>query len=116
MILDNWTSKKASLIEKDMEDIKNLGLASKPTTNEGKTILILETLCYEIKKKIDFHYISFFACVVWVWGVGFSITRLNFKSSVCHDPTSWKCIFGHPHDRLLLWWNGMFHIHIFGFI
>lgn len=50
MILDNWLTKKASLIEKDMEDIKMLGLASRPQTNEGKTILILETLCYEIKK------------------------------------------------------------------
>ena len=50
MILDNWLDKKQKLIAQDLEDIKILGLASKPTTNEGKTILILEVLCHEIKK------------------------------------------------------------------
>ena len=50
MILDNWLIKKAKIIEQDIEEIKVLGPASKPTTNEGKTILILETLINEVKK------------------------------------------------------------------
>ena len=50
MMLDNWLEKKTKIIEQDIEDIRILGLASKPVTNEGKTILILEVLCHEIKK------------------------------------------------------------------
>jgi hypothetical protein len=51
MMLDNWLEKKTKIIEQDMEDIRILGLASKPVTHEGKTVLILEVLCHEIKKK-----------------------------------------------------------------
>ena len=50
MILDNWLSKKGKLIEQDIEDINTLGLASKPITDEGRTMLILESLCHQIKK------------------------------------------------------------------
>jgi hypothetical protein len=50
MMLDNWLEKRAKLIEQDVQDIKILGLHAKPVTNNGKTILILEVLCHEIKK------------------------------------------------------------------
>ena len=51
MILDNWLEKKSQAIERDIIDIKTLGLIAKPLTNEGKTILILNVLTHEIKKK-----------------------------------------------------------------
>ena len=50
MILDNWLDKKKKIFENDIQNIKLLGLVAKPETNEGKTILILETLIHAIKK------------------------------------------------------------------
>jgi hypothetical protein len=50
IILDNWLDKKAKAIEQDHQNIKLLGLAARPNTNEGKTILILDTLSHGIKK------------------------------------------------------------------
>lgn len=50
IILDNWLDKKDKAIKNDLENIKLLGLAARPETNEGKTILILETLSHGIKK------------------------------------------------------------------
>jgi len=51
MILDNWVSKRDKMINDDIESIKSLGLSYKPNTNEGKTVLILELLKQETKKK-----------------------------------------------------------------
>ena len=50
IILDNWLDKKNKAIESDIQSIKSLGLVARPETNEGKTILILETLSHAIKK------------------------------------------------------------------
>jgi hypothetical protein len=43
IILDNWLDKKDKAVKNDLENIKLLGLAARPDTNEGKTILILDT-------------------------------------------------------------------------
>jgi len=51
IILDNWLDKRTKAFENDVLNIKLLGLAAKPDTNEGKTILLLETLVHAIKKK-----------------------------------------------------------------
>jgi len=50
IIFDNWKNKKAKLIDEDIKEITSIGFAATPKTNEGRTMLLLETLCIQIKK------------------------------------------------------------------
>lgn len=51
IILDNLLLKKKKEIQTDLEDIDKYHLSAKPTTIEGRTKLLLETLKENIKKK-----------------------------------------------------------------
>ena len=51
IIFDNLLLKKKKEIQTDFEDIEIYGLSAKPTTIEGRTKLLLETLRDNVKKK-----------------------------------------------------------------
>ena len=51
IILKNYTDIKMCAINKDIVDIKTLGFAAKPSTNEGRKYLLLHTLDTMLQKK-----------------------------------------------------------------